>query len=107
MSDLTDSQRVERARQASMALETFLEPAFAVVEADYAEKLIAAASSTDPRAPEIIARLANGLKAARSARSQIEALVADGIDAQRTIERTEKVTELSPARQRLLRIGAI
>lgn len=107
MSDLTESQRVERARQAQMALDEFLAPAFAVVEADYAEKMVAAAASTDPRAPEVIARLANGIKAARSARSQIELLVADGVEAKDAIARNARIDDMTPARQRLARIGVV
>lgn len=104
---MSDHERVRRGEQARMALSDFLAPAFAVVEADYAEKMIDAAASTDPRAPDVIARLANGIKVARQVRAQIEAIVHDGVEAKNKIERTAATEELSPARLRLLKIGAI
>lgn len=86
-------------------MDEFLAPAFEAVEADYAEKMIASAASTDPRAPEVIARLANGIKVARQVRAQIEAIVADGLvaDAERTREGREK--GMSAAKLRLMKIG--
>ena len=108
MSDLTEGQRIERARQAQMALAEFLEPAIAAVEADYAEKMIATAASTDPRAGDVIARLANGIKVARQVRSLIGNLVADGVAAKSDMKRTESLkalTEQSPSKARLLKIG--
>lgn len=102
---MTERERVERARQAKLALDNFLTPAFAEVEADYAEKMIAAAASTDPRAPEVIARLANAIKAARQARQLIEALVADGIDAQSRLDRKTRIDGLTQAQRKLLNIG--
>lgn len=104
---MTDRERVELARRAKLAMDEFLAPAFAIVEADYAEKMIAAAASTDPRAPEIIARLANAIKATRMARNQIEGFVADGIVAQNNIDQQKKVETLTPAQRRLLNIGQI
>ncbi|MEY2633977.1 MAG: hypothetical protein RIR00_2631 [Pseudomonadota bacterium] len=102
---MTDAQRIEQARQAKMALDNFLTPAFEIVEADYAEKMITAAASVDPRAPEIIARLANAIKATRMARQQIEAIVADGIDAKANRDRAERIATLTPAQRKLLNIG--
>ena len=105
MTDLTDAQRVERARQAAMALNEFLDPAFAVVEADYMEKMVNAAASADPRTPEVIARLANGIKAMRSARAQIVALVADGEVAKSGMTRAERHKDMTPSALRLMNIG--
>lgn len=105
---MTEQQRIERARLAKQALDEFLTPAFEIVEQDYGEKMIAAAASTDPRAPEVISRLANGIKAARQAKAMIEALVADGEVAAADKARAEKNAELaerSPARSRLLGIA--
>ena len=102
---MSDAQRIEHARQAKLALDNFLTPAFAVVEADYAEKMISAAASTDPNAPHVIARLANAIKATRMARQQIEAIVADGIDAKANIERNQRLEGLTPAQRRLVNIG--
>lgn len=105
MTDLNDAERVRLAEAANRALEQFLGPAFDIVEADYAEKLIKVAASTDPRAPDVIARLANGLKSAREARAQIDALVADGKWARNDMIRAEKIAGMSAPARRLLNIG--
>jgi enoyl-CoA hydratase/carnithine racemase len=105
VTSLTNPQRVERARQAKLALDNFLAPAFEVVEIEYAEKMINVAASTDPRAPEIIARLANGVKVARQVRTQIEAMVSDGDDAQHMIDRAKRIEAMTPSQRRLLNIG--
>lgn len=105
MSDLTDSQRVERARQAAMALSDFLDPAFEVVVASYAERLEQLASTTPWEAGKITA-LANAVRIAKEVRNQIALLVADGSDARQIIARAKKIEEMTPARKRLLSIGA-
>lgn len=106
MTDLTESQRVERARRAQMALDEFVAPALALIEANYAEKMITVAASTDPRAAESIVRLANGIKVARQVGGLIEAYVMDGDMAKRDMIHARNIEEMSPAQQRLLKIGA-
>jgi hypothetical protein len=101
---MTERERVERARRAKMAMDEFFVPAFAVVEQDYAEKMIAVAASTDPRSPEIIARLANGIKVARQVRGLIEAAIHDGQEAQAKLDRAEKLDKLTPSQRRLVSI---
>lgn len=103
---MTDAERIERARRAKLAIDEFLTPAFAVVEAEYGEKMIAVAASTDPRSPEIIARLASGIKVARQVRAQIEAIVADGKVAQNEIDRAKRDEEFTAPQKRLLNIAA-
>lgn len=105
MTDLTEAQRVELARRAKLALDEFVAPALAMIEADYAEKMIAVAASTDPRAPESIARLANGIKVARQVGALIESYVLDGDLAKRDMIRATEIKDMSPAKQRLLKIG--
>lgn len=102
---MNDRERVELARRAQQALDDFLAPAFAAVEAAYTEKLVNAATSTDPRAPEIVARLAAGMKAARSAHSQIAALVADGELVKGQMIKAERIEGMTPSDRRLLNIG--
>lgn len=104
MSD-TPQQRAERARRAQMAMDEFFAPVFAVVEAEYAEKMIEVAASSDPRAPEVIARLANGVKVARQIRGQIEGLIADGELANNEINRAKREEDMTPSKLRLLKIG--
>lgn len=102
---MTHKQRLERARQARLALDEFLTPAFEIVEAEYADKMITAAASVDPRATEKIARLGIAIQAVRQARTQIEAIVADGDEARIAIEREKRLESLSPTARRLLNIG--
>jgi hypothetical protein len=74
----------------------FLSPAFDHVEAEWMENLIKTAGSTDPRAPEIITRLTSGIKAIRTVRAQVEAIVADGVAAEAEITRHAQLSRMSP-----------
>jgi len=89
------SDRVARGDRAKAALAEFLEPAFKQVEHDYAEKLIAAATSTDPRAREVIERLSHGIKAVRVVRGLIEAHVLDGAIAEKEMRSDAKLARMS------------
>lgn len=102
---MTDAERVRYGEQAKRALADFLAPAFAVVEADYAEKMIEAAASSNPRAPDVIARLANGVQVARQVRAQIEALVLDGELVKAQMIKAENIGQMSKPKQRLLKVG--
>jgi hypothetical protein len=104
---MTERERIERANRARMAMEEFFAPAFAVVEREYGERMIEVAASPDPRAPDIIARLANGIKVARQVRAQIDAIVADGDVARRDVDRDAIIAEMTPAKRRLLNIGQV
>lgn len=105
MSDLTDAQRIERARQASLALKDYLDPALNVVIDSYTERLEQLASTAPWEAGKITA-LANAVRIAREVRGQIAQLVADGTDAKQNIERAKRIEQLTPAKRRLLQIGA-
>lgn len=105
MSDLTDAQRVERARQAEMALRDFLDPALKTVVAAYADRLEQLAATAPWEAGKITA-LANATRIAKEVRAQIAALVMDGADARNNIDRARRVEALTPAKRRLLNIGA-
>ncbi len=104
MTDLTNEQRLERARQAEHAM-TFLAPAFDVVISAYVERMEQVASTTPWEANKITA-LANATRIAREVQSQIVAIVHDGADAQANIKRAETIEKLTPAKRRLLNIGA-
>lgn len=104
---MTPEQSIERARRAKLAMDEFLEPALEVIEADYAEKMIEVAASSNPRATEIIARLANGVSVTRQIRSQIMNIIADGDVSTRAIARTQREEEMTPAKLRLLKIGQV
>lgn len=104
MAELTDQQKVARAQRAKAAMEEFFDPALAAVEAEYGERMIKAAASTDPRAPEVIARLANGIKVARTIRGLIETHIAAGEFAAEQLRREKALQELTPTRKRLVGI---
>lgn len=92
---MTPSDRMARGERAKAAMAEFFGPAFEHVEQEYAERMIATAASTDPRAPEVIARLANGVKAARVVRGQIEAFIMDGKMAEEEAKRGAKIAQMS------------
>lgn len=105
MTDMTPAKRLERARRAKGLMDEFLTPALAEIEHDYAEKMIFVASTTDPRAPESIARLAMGVRVTREIRGLIERHIADGAVAQSEIDRTARNGDMTPAKRRLLGIS--
>jgi hypothetical protein len=104
VSDLTESQRVERAHHAKRALEEFLDPAFAVVQAEYEARLKAICASK-PWATNEIAALANASRIVTEVRGQVISLVYDGESARQGQRRAEAVEKMSPAKRRLLDIG--
>lgn len=101
---MTEAQRIERARQATLALETFLDPAFAVVIEEYHARLQAVCAK-EPWASDKISALANASRIVSEVRAQITGLVHDGEEAKSKLARAEKIESLSPARRRLLNIG--
>lgn len=105
MSDLTPQQRIERAHRAKRALEEFLEPAFETVMDTYLVR-VEELSAKEPWSANKITALANATRIAREVRSQIVALVMDGAEAEHGKQRAERVEKLSPAKRRLLDIGA-
>lgn len=103
---MTAEQRIARAHRAKQALEEFLTPALASIEAEYAEKMIDAAASTDPRAPDLIQRLATGVKVARRIRAQVEAFVQDGDVAAMDKAYAEKIGDMAVPDRRLVQMAA-
>lgn len=101
MTDLTDSQRVERARRAQMALEEFFDPAFNTVIETYCARIEELASSAPWEAQKITA-LANATRIAKQVRGQIAALVYEGEEAKRKIDHAKEIEKLSPAKRRFL-----
>ncbi len=99
---MTLHDRLARSERAKAAMDEFFAPAFAHVEQDYAEKMIQAAASVDPRAPEIITRLANGVKVARQVRAQIEAIVAGGKLAEQDMAREAQIGRMSEHKRNLV-----
>lgn len=102
---MTPEQRIARAQRAKAAMEEFFAPALAEIESDYGEKMIAVAASSDPRAPDVIARLANGISVARQVRARIEAHIADGGVAKAEREIADAQDRMSASDRRLVNIG--
>lgn len=102
---MTEQQRIERARLARLALTDFLAPAFDVVRAEYGSRLTAVCAAK-PWATNEIAALANAARIVDEVQSQIEALVRDGDEARHSLDRAKRIEGMSPAKRRLLSIGA-
>lgn len=101
---MTEEQRIERARQAAQAMETFLAPAFHVVAEEYHDRL-AAICATRPWATNEIAALANATRIVGEVQRQIEGLIHDGAAAKDRKDRAARIADLTPAKRRLLGIG--
>lgn len=101
---MTRNEQIEYARRAELALNEFFAPFLREVEAEYAEKIISVAASPDPRAPDIIARLANGVSVARQIRAKFDAVVASGELAQLAKKQDERFKDMSASDRRLVSI---
>lgn len=101
MTDLTESQRIDRARRAQMALEEFLDPALnAVVEA-YAAR-VEELAATQPWEAQKITALANAIRIAKQVKAQVMAIVYEGENAKRQKDHAAEIEKLSPAKRRFL-----
>lgn len=102
---MTPEQRAERVRQAKAAFDEFVAPFMDEVESDYSEKIISVAASADPRAPEVIARLANGISVARQIRAKFNAYIAEGAVMEAQRDRAERFEGMSASDLRLIDIS--
>lgn len=98
---MTPAERLAEAQSAEAALERYLRPAFEVVEREYAEKLIALAGETTGQEAKI-ARLSLAIKVARTVRTQIEALAADGAAAGTEMERLRQIEKIPEHKRGIL-----
>ena len=99
---MTQQERIARAHRAASAMDEFFNPALTEIETEYAEKMITIAASSDPRAPEVIARLANGISVARQVRARIEKFIADGEIAQAEKRIAEAMESMSAPDRRFI-----
>jgi hypothetical protein len=99
---MTNEEQIARAKQAQQALDQFLTPAFAVLQAAYAERLqeiaVAAPWETDK-----IRKLAAGLKIAKEVEAQIIAVVKNGEFAEAQKKRADRIAGLSDTKKSILR----
>lgn len=105
MTDLTDPQRVERGRRAQRAIDEFFEPALAKVQATFAKRLQDLCIA-EPWASDKIASAAHVVRIADILKADLLTLVNDGEHAAQSIIDTERYDQLTPARRRLVAIGA-
>lgn len=98
---MTVYDRASDGARAKTALDEFLTPAFAAVEASYATRLTDLAAEQPWEAGKIT-KLATALKIARTVRAQIEAIVADGKLAQQEIGRAAQIEKIPTAKRNML-----
>lgn len=92
---MTPNERMARADRAKGAMDEFVGPAFDHIENEWMEKLISTAGSSDPRVPEIVARVSAGIAAIRKVRAEIMAVVADGAMAESELRKDARVSQMS------------
>jgi hypothetical protein len=104
MTDLTESQRVERARRAEMAIKEFFDPAMSRMQGLFSARLQDLCVA-EPWAREKIVAAAHVVRLVDVLKSDMLTLVRDGEAASKDLIRAERYEELSPAARRLLAIG--
>lgn len=85
-------------------MEEFFEPAFEIVGEAYLTR-IEELSAREPWSAAKITALANAVRIAKELRSQIEAIVHEGTEAQHKIDHAKKIEQLTPSQRRLLGIA--
>lgn len=104
---MTDAERIDRAGRARRAYEEFIEPMFDELRNEYAERIVAVATTElrrDRRA-DAITTLSVAHKVLNTLDAGMKALIADGDMAQRDKLRAEKIEKLTPPERRLLNIA--
>ena len=104
MTDLTDSQKVERAKRARDAIDEFFAPALARAHAAFSARL-KEICAREPWATDRIAAVANAIRILEELGKDLEAAIRDGDAAAEALLRAERYERLTPARRRLLGIG--
>jgi hypothetical protein len=104
---MTEAERIARAHRAQSALDEFLDPMFAELDAEYTARMIEVANSElsrDKRADKITA-LSNALKITRTLRSGMQEIIRDGELAHRDKLRADKIEQMTAPQRRLLGIA--
>ena len=105
MTDLTAKQRVERASRAKHAIDEFFDPAMAHVQSVFTKRLQELCVS-EPWASDKIASAAHVVRIVDILKADLLAIVHDGEAAAANIIQTERYEQMTPARRRLVSIGA-
>jgi hypothetical protein len=100
---MTPAQQLDEAQQAQAALDRYLGPAFAAVEAAYMEKLTNIAAE-NPAAVDSITKLAMAIKISRNVRAQIEAIALGKAEAEAKLDHARQIEKISPHKRGILGI---
>ena len=105
MTELNDQERVERGRRARAAIDEYFAPALGRAHDMFSARL-KEICAREPWATERIAAVANAIRILEELGKDLEAAIHDGEDAVQRRLRAERYEKLTPARRRLLGIGA-
>jgi hypothetical protein len=105
---VTEAERIARATRAQAALDEFLSPMFAELKDEYTARLaeVATTELAPQRRSDMIATLSVALKVVGTLQAGMTEIVRDGELAKQSQARAERVSQMSDAAQRLLKIGA-
>lgn len=109
MSDLTEAQRVDRARRAEMAFDEFFRPVLDHLRATYTERMVEVATGelNPARRADKITSLAGGVVILDNFEANLLHYMQDGKAARSDMLRAERIEKLTPAKRRLLNIGIV
>jgi hypothetical protein len=104
---MTPEQRLAKATRAQAALDEFLSPMFAEMEAEYSSRIIEVANTELLfwRRASKLTRLSDALRMVRTLRAGMQAIIADGDAAQSEKIRQDKIRQMTEPQRRLLKIG--
>lgn len=106
---MTEKERIARGRRAEAALDEFLTPMFAELRGEYTSRLaeIARTELNRERRADGVAMLAVALKVVDTVEAGMAETVKDGELAKDSKARADKISQMSDAQQRLLKIGVV
>lgn len=104
MSDLSENQRIERARRAKAAYDEFVSPALEEIRNAYGDRIVEIASTElnrDKRTDKLTA-LSTALRILEQVEGGLQTIIVDGQMAHQSKMRAAEMEQLSPARRRFL-----
>jgi hypothetical protein len=104
---VTEAERIARATRAQGALDEFLTPMFDELRAEYTDRLaeIARTELNRERRADGVAMLSVALRVVDTVAAGMAEIVRDGELAKQSKARAETISQMSDAKQRLLKIG--
>lgn len=98
---LTNEDRIARAERARAAYREFIEPALTILKAEYGNRMIDLADETVGQEAKI-AKLALAIKISRRVGSHIEAIIADGKEAQAQGDYAAQISKIPEHKRSIL-----